>query len=83
MASWQVKLERFPPKAFEHFSRIWRKHEHGRTEESIFRALRDLTSGRVEAAIIAVYSQQESAERVLAEIENLNGEGSLVEIPDP
>ena len=83
MASWQVKLERFPPQALEHFSRVWRKHEHGRTEESIYRALRDLTSGRTEDAIIATYAQQEAAERVLAEIENLNGEGSLVEVPDP
>ena len=83
MAAWQVKLERFPPEALEHFSRVWRKHDHGRTEESISQALRDLTSGRAEAPVIAEYSQQETAERVLAEIENLSGEGTLVEVPAP
>ena len=79
MSGWQVKLEKFPPKEIESFSRIWRKHDHSRYEESIYAALIELSRGKVESQIIARYEDKESVERVLAEIENLRGEGSLEE----
>ena len=83
MAGWQVKLEGFPREAIEHFSRIWRKHDHTRTEEEIHQALRALGSDSEGGRVIAQYVEKESVERVLAEIENLNGEASLIEVPDP
>lgn len=82
MAGWQVKLERFPGDAMEHFSRIWRKHDHAMTEEGIREALLALGAGRVDGQVIARYEEKESVERVLAEIENLNGEGSVTEVAD-
>jgi len=79
LSGWQLKLEKFPPKALESFSRIWRKHDHSRSEESIYAALTELSSGKVESQVIAHYEEKESVERVLAEVENLGGEGSLEE----
>lgn len=83
MAGWQLKLEKFPSEHMEHFSRIWRKHDHSTTEDEIHRALRALSQGKVDGHVIARYEEKESVERVLGEVENFNGEASLLEIPDP
>jgi hypothetical protein len=76
MGTWQVVVESFPKDHLRDLYRIWRKHDHDPRDEEILRKVAAFGGGG-DGLAIACYEHEEAAQRVVAEVENLDGKARL------
>ena len=81
MGTWKVVVESFPKDHLRDLYRIWRKHDHDLGDEEILRQVAAFGGGGGgEGPAIACYHIEEAAQRVVAEVVNLEGKARLEEL---
>ncbi len=81
MGTWKVVVESFPKDHLRDLYRIWRKHDHTLEDEEILGKVKAFGGGGGgESLGFACYHVEEAAQRVVAEVENLDGKAHLEEL---